>query len=421
MMQPTSKIKLKTKLALGLVLVDFLTCSIAFAGSPKPSDRAKYWDFYNKLGEDHKKGNQANSGCRLVVCLIKPGGPMSEKECRHDYKALLWNLVVPPLKKRPPSIPICFGSPDTLGPKQSNGLVKISESQNTKGQFNGITFNNDQILVQRRVYTSDRGEKWVTIYTSTRTDVYSPENDITDTNTPNRFFNTWVADGSPEKAGLAENNDDLLQYSDILPLYKSSVNPFKSVNLSKMTAVDFENTVIAKFPLRGDSTSFYSAYLIQAAAPRDSKFRKGDRVIFGERFRSGHGGDLNEYQAPAVYNDCKPTGKYVTLNGEQTPEVLCKNGAVRMHEMAALVDQSRKTSEDKYSEMDGSESKVETILPTDEQAANASNYLKQDMQRLANGVNASNSGSTLTNTGSGDISVDDIIPQINVLDDLTNK
>lgn len=320
-----------------------------FASHVAWSHDGGYEDFYNM-----KQGvsKSADSGCRLMLCLANPKGPMSESACIPDVKEMYFEIAMAAYGHG--YIPQCIG----------NMGANIATSVNKKGESAGIYFNNEKVTVWRK----DGEHGWRQIYASTRTPVHYPVAGKTDDTEPRVMWNaeagnrgrldtassggagtasgssgTLGANGLP--AGLfadpetldsgngslsAQPGDDAydpnnpdapnasaafkktvqVREYDLVQLRKK-INVFSGDDYRNRTADEFDQAVVASPPLQ--SSGNFSA-IITSEGPAKAYFMKGDKVVVS-RFQ-GNPGDVNKRRAPTT-----KYGSYETAQGAATNEL----------------------------------------------------------------------------------------------------
>lgn len=311
-----------------------------FASHVAWSHEGGYEDFYNM-----KQGvsKSADSGCRLMLCLANPKGPMSEAACTPDVKEMYFEIAM--AAHGHGYIPQCIGS---MG-------ANIAMSVNKKGESAGIYFNNEKVTVWRK--EDEHG--WRQIYASTRTPVHYPVAGKTDDAEPRVMWNAEAGDGGrlgaassggavganglpagffadpetldngkgilsaqPGEDSYDPNNpyapnasaafNKTLQVSEYdLAQLRKKINVFSGDDYRNRTADEFEQAVVASPPLQNNGD--FSA-IITSEGPAKAYFRKGDKVIVS-RFQSNPG-DVNQRRAPST-----KYGSYETAQGAATNEL----------------------------------------------------------------------------------------------------
>ena len=328
-----------------------------------------YLDFFNV-----KEGTkEANSGCRLVLCLA---GGAQGSNCKKDVKAMYWEIAM--AWKGHGWIPMCMGAPGMNFSQNgqtglSSGRVSIEQSliesgKPNAGKRNGVKIDNEYVTVWR--YNgcghSDDCDPYELVYMATRTPVFAPVNGVTDFERPAKMWAGKVAstDGvflgtryakTPQaghravsgwglptlatrrttqtnsvRSGFNNNNEVQgqeganidegdIDYEDVA----DGVLPvFDRVNLSGQSVGLYERSVLGKInPLKSSGAVQET---LESTPPGQSKFKKGDIVVISQ-FTKGDGRDPNSYGVSANYNcDLRDKDGKVNL---QNPTCTSANGA----------------------------------------------------------------------------------------------
>ena len=231
-----------------------------------------YQDFYNM-----KQGTmEADSGCRLLLCLGNPKGPMSEPKCVQDVQSMYTEIALSATYGHGPAwIPQCTGL---------NGF-NMSSQLNKLGRNAGSYVKHQRFNVLRLMNDGDGGSRWVVIYSSLRSPTFFPKTNpvsglLETSETP---VYTWNA--VPKGMGRTMNQYNFSSFdnnattpsrvtaADISKnIANSDIRLFERHNYSDRSASEFEQAVIASTQVG----------VIQSAAPRGSFFQRGDKIALAE-------------------------------------------------------------------------------------------------------------------------------------------
>ena len=340
------KIKLFLSRFISLCLLSVVM--IGLKAHPNP-----YLDFFNM-----KQGTkEANSGCRLVLCLA--GGPQGAN-CQKDIKAMYWEIAM--AWKGHGWIPMCMGAPgmNVGAGNTSNGGLDISASvieggKKNAGQRNGIAFENEYVTVWRKTPCGvDCDERYTLIYMAVRTPLFSPVEGVTDFKNPAKtwvstmkngvFFGGYYAQSpisghtaiigrgmpinsqfgfgfnsgiksnsissvSTEFDGANPNLEDI-NYHEVTGVL---LDVYSAKNLSNETKQRFEDSVVVGASLLNGKMS---NQLILSTPPSDSPFQKGD-IVIASRFNDRYTGDAKSYGLSETYS-CKLDPKNPTNDAQCT-------------------------------------------------------------------------------------------------------
>lgn len=268
-----------------------------------------YQDFYNA-----KQGTMiADSGCRLLLCLANPKGPMSEPSCVQDVQSMYTEIALSATVFHGPAwIPQCTGL---------NGLIMLSQI-NSSGENARTNATHERLTVERcESSDNDGGCVWTPIYSSTRSKVFYPVNGKT-SNAPVLIWNAH----SKTAPSLQEASGGSMQATQVSKIASGDISSvvddpkidlFSGRNYTNISAQRFDDAVIA-------STK---AGEIASVGPNGSRFMRGDRIVIAgvqlEAFREG------AFKKPLTSVKIK-TGDSVdtvnpvfgTINGIKTNEIV---------------------------------------------------------------------------------------------------
>lgn len=328
---------MKIKLPLLRFIFSCLLCVVMIGASAHPDP---YLDFFNV-----KQGSkEANSGCRLILCLT---GGSQGANCQKDIKAMYWEIAM--AWKGHGWIPMCMGAPgmNVGSTVLSNGSLDISssvieEGKKNAGQRNGIAFENEYVTAWRRMPCGfDCDDRYALIYMAVRTPIFSPIDGVTDFKKPTKtwvstmnngiFFEGYYAQsptsghtavigrGMPTGSRLgfgfgvtgkinsisnaftkfdgASPSLDDLNYREVegVPL-----DVYSAKNFSSETKQRFEDSVVTHTLLKNGKMLSQS---ILSKPPANSPFVRGDIVVIS-RFNGRYTGDAKDYGLSETYS-CK--------------------------------------------------------------------------------------------------------------------
>lgn len=230
-----------------------------------------YQDFYNT-----KQGTmEADSGCRLLLCLGNPKGPMSEPACVQDVQSMYTEIALSATYWHGPAwVPQCTGL---------NGL-NMGAQLNAAGKNAGTYVKHERFQVLR-LTDDDDGSHWEVIYSSLRSPVFLPKTDsstglLSTSNTPTHTWNvepkgmgkSKVIGYSPYGGSSFSSNETVVSRvteGDISKnVIDSSIRLFEGRNYFNRSATEFEQAVISS-----DQTG-----IISSIPPRGSFFQRGDKI-----------------------------------------------------------------------------------------------------------------------------------------------
>lgn len=326
---------MKIKLPLLRFISSCLLCVVMIGASAHPDP---YLDFFNV-----KQGTkEANSGCRLILCLA--GGPQGAN-CKKDIKAMYWEIAM--AWKGHGWIPMCMGAPGmnvgSMG--ASNGSLDISASvieadKKNAGQRNGMSFENEYVTVWRRMPCGfDCDDRYALVYMAVRTPIFSPIDGVTDFKNPAKtwvstmkngvFFGGYYAQsptsghvavsgrGMPTSSqfGFSGSKGNSILISNTLAEFDGASPSLNDINYREVTGVPldvysaknfssetkqrFENSVVVGASLMGKMTN----QIILSTPPVDSPFQRGD-IVVASRFNGRYTGDAKDYGLSETYS-CK--------------------------------------------------------------------------------------------------------------------
>ena len=335
---------MKIKLPLLRFISSCLLCVVMIGASAHPDP---YLDFFNV-----KQGTkEANSGCRLILCLA--GGPQGAN-CKKDIKAMYWEIAM--AWKGHGWIPMCMGAPGmnvgSMG--ASNGSLDISASvieadKKNAGQRNGMSFENEYVTVWRRMPCGfDCDDRYALVYMAVRTPIFSPIDGVTDFKNPAKtwvstmkngvFFGGYYAQsptsghvavsgrGMPTSSqfGFSGSKGNSILISNTLAEFDGASPSLNDINYREVTSVPldvysaknfsgetkqrFEDSVVVGASLMGKMTN----QIILSTPPVDSPFQRGD-IVVASRFNGRYTGDAKDYGLSETYS-CKLDPKNPTID-----------------------------------------------------------------------------------------------------------
>lgn len=326
---------MKVKLPLLRFISSCLLCVVMIGASAHPDS---YLDFFNV-----KQGSkEANSGCRLILCLA--GGPQGAN-CKKDIKAMYWEIAM--AWKGHGWIPMCMGAPgmNVGSTGTSSGSLDISASvieagKKNAGQRNGMSFENEYVTVWRKMPCGfDCDDRYALVYMAVRTPIFSPIDGVTDFKNPAKtwvstmkngvFFGGYYAQspvvghaavvgrGMPTSSqfGFSGSKGNSILISNTLAEFDGASPSLNDINYREVTSVPldvystknfsgetkqrFEDSVVVGASLMGKMTN----QIILSTPPADSPFQRGD-IVVASRFNGRYTGDAKDYGLSETYS-CK--------------------------------------------------------------------------------------------------------------------
>jgi hypothetical protein len=340
-------------------LVVFLLAPVAAQAHPD-----NYEDFYNTT---QGKGMSSDSGCRIVMCMLNPKGPMADKKCQPDIKTMFYEIAKAPFGHG--FIPMCQGFSG----------VSMEEATNAKGENNGAFYHLENLTVWR----SDYEGHWRQIYASTRSPGYMPINGTTNTDYPTVMWNGRDGDGritdgaasyTSTEVTLGKVNQqsqaseaafaDNLNIDDLNLLHQKKVNVFTDKNTNGLTDSQYDLAVISSMDPKAGTQS----QIVETAEPAGAYFKKGDKVVI-RRFNPNRG-DMAAYK--------KASSKYGTIiaapgsnNVAGAVRYTDKNGETKTVALPSAVNTHQAQGTSTYTDPSGN---TKTIVPTQFNAQGQATY-----------------------------------------------
>ena len=293
-------------------------CKATYAHDPG------YQDFYNA-----KQGTmQADSGCRLLVCLANPKGPMSEPKCAQDVQSMYTEIALQATYWHGPAwIPQCTGL---------NGQNMDSQI-NSSGQNASSYAKHQRFTVSRWVNDGDGG-RWEIIYSSLRSPVYFPTADtntglLITSATPNHIWNATpsgfgkkIASYNGLNSGNYNSSNESNSQNLTVKITKKDITKaiedptihlFKNSNYSNRSKNEFEEAVIASS----------QEGIIRSTPPIGSFFLPGDKIDFNA---------VNQIDGDRPQNRVKPVNSFVITTIDKDKKAITNNIKLKFGQATSL-------------------------------------------------------------------------------------